>query len=434
MTAPVEATTPAAASRRRGRLTIQRAVLSNGIVVLGAENHTHPSVVIRLSLRAAPVLDAPETAGLAALTASGLTRGTRRRTFAEINETVDACGMGFGSGAGRHTSTVSARCLPEDLGLAIDLIADVVQYPTFPEPEIAQLRGQVLTGLRQADDDTAAVADRHFRELLYPPGHPYRLRSHGYQETVARLTHEHLAAFHATTYGPGGAYCVVVGDVEFDDVVRRLEDALGGWAGASPPLPDLGRPPSPPPQQLEVALEGKAQSDLVVGCPGIRRRDPDYYALAMANMILGRLAMMGRLGETVRETQGLAYGVHSELDASLGAGPWCVRAGVNPVNVDRALAAIGDELKRIREEGITEDELVRGQRYSIGSLVLRLETNDGIAGIIQDIHLFDLGLDYIERYPQIVTGLTRDQVSAAAARYIPRLEDAVRVIAGPPRR
>jgi zinc protease len=153
----------------------------------------------------------------------------------------------------------------------------------------------------------------------------------------------------------------------------------------------------------------------------------------MANLIFGRLGMMGRLGETVREAKGLAYSVFSELDANVGAGPWAVRAGVNPANVDAALEGIKEELERLLDGGVTPDELERGQRYSTGTLVLQLETNDGVAGVIQDIEFFGLGLDYVERYPQIVNGLTLEAVNAAARRHIPRFEDTVRVIAGPAR-
>lgn len=422
--------TATAAARR---LDIRRTVLRNGIAVIGLENHAHASVVVRLCLRAAPVLDPPERAGLAALAASGLLRGTTTRSFAAINETVDAAGMSLHSGAGRHTTSVSARCLADDFALATELMADVVRNPTFPEEEIAQLRGQVLTGLKQADDNPAAVADRYFRELSYPAGHPYRLRTHGYQETVATLTRDDLAAFHSQWYGPHGAFCVVVGDVEFDRAVRQLDAVLGDWQNGTPVPPDVPDAPPPAPVEREYVLPGKTQSDLVLGRPSIRRKDPAYYALRMANLILGRLGMFGRLGESVRETRGLAYGVHSELEASLGPGPWCIRAGVNPANIDAALAAIKDELERIRQEGITEDELERGQRYTTGSLALHLETNDGIAGALQEIELFDLGLDYLDRYPQIIASLTKQEVDEAAARLLPSFEETVRVVAGPAR-
>lgn len=422
-----------ATSRPDSRLAIQRAVLPQGLVVVGSENHTHQSVVIRLILRAAPLLDTPETAGLASLTASGLTRGTQSRSFSEINQQIDEAGMSLSSGTGRHTCSISSRCLADDLPLAIELMADVARNPAFPEHEINQLRGQVLTGLRQADDDTGSVSDRRFRELLYPVGHPYRLRSHGYQETVAGLTRDHLAGFHQQHYGISGAVCTVVGDVDFADVCRRLEAALGDWNGALVPAVDTSAPPPAPPAIEDAVLDGKTQSDLVLGIVGITRSDPDYYAWRMANMILGRLGMMGRLGESVREAQGLAYGVHSELDAGLGAGPWAVRAGVNPSNVDKALKGIGDELVRIRDGGVTADELLRGQRYSSGSLVLQLETNDGVAGIIQDVELYGLGLDYIDRYPDIINGLTLDIVNEVASRRFPALEQTVRVVAGPQR-
>ena len=428
-------TGPQGTGRGRSRLAIRRATLSNGLVVLGSENRSHPTVVLRLSVRAGSVLDEVERAGLATLTASGLTRGTRSRSFAEINETIDSAGMSLGSSAGRHVAGISARCLREDLDLAIELMADVVRHPVFPEPEIEQLRAQVLNGLRQADDDTGSVADRSFREHVYPEGHPYRLRSHGYLQTVDRLRAPDLAAFHAEHFGPAGAYVVVVGDVDFDDLVTRLEAALGDWSGRQPAGADGVVPEAPPPVpgRFEVALAGKTQSDLVLGRPAIRRSDPDYYALRMANLIFGRLGMMGRLGETVREEKGLAYSVYSELDAGVGAGPWTVRAGVNPANVDAAFEGIKEELERLRSGGVTADELERGQSYSTGTLVLQLETNDGVAGVIQDIEFFELGLDYIDRYPQIVKGLTLDTVNSAAARHLPAYEETVRVVAGPGR-
>ncbi|HXI15113.1 MAG TPA: insulinase family protein, partial [Chloroflexota bacterium] len=187
------------------------------------------------------------------------------------------------------------------------------------------------------------------------------------------------------------------------------------------------------PVQKNVVVPGKTQSDLVLGVSSIRRSDPDFHALRMANMILGRLGMMGRLGEAVREEKGLAYGVHSELDAGLGPGPWAVRAGVNPSNVDAAFAGIRDEMRRLVDGGVTDEELQRGKNYSTGTLVLTLETNDGVAGLIQDIELFELGLDYAERYPGIINGLTLDGVNRTAAKYIPRFEDTVRVVAGPER-
>lgn len=421
------------APARRSHLDIRREILSNGIAVLGIENRTHPTVVLRLSLRVGSLLDSAERAGLASLTASGLTRGTRTRTFAAINETIDSAGMSMGASAGRHLAGVSVRCLSEDLDLALELLADVTRHPTFPETEIDQLRAQVLTGLRQADDDTGSVADRAFRERLFPVGHPYRLRSHGYQETVQALRAPDLAAFHAERYGPAGGYIVAVGDFDLTELVEKLEGAIGDWQGA--PVELVAVPDAPPaePEQVEIALAGKTQSDLVLGRTAIRRKDPDYYALRMANLIFGRLGMMGRLGDTVREAQGLAYSVYSELDANVGAGPWAVRAGVNPQNVDAALLGIRDELRRFRDGGVTAEELERGKRYSTGTLVLQLETNDGVAGVIQDLEFFGLGLDFLDRYPGIVDGLTLDGVNDAAARHLPRYEETVRVVSGPAR-
>jgi zinc protease len=152
----------------------------------------------------------------------------------------------------------------------------------------------------------------------------------------------------------------------------------------------------------------------------------------LANLIFGRLGMMGRLGENVREAKGLAYGISSDLDAGLGAGPWTIRAGVNPSNVDAALGGIRDELARLHREGVTGDEFERARRFSTGSVALQLETNEGIASTIGDVILHDLGLDYIDRYPDLIGALSIDVVNRAAREHLPVFEDLVISVCGPP--
>ena len=203
---------------------------------------------------------------------------------------------------------------------------------------------------------------------------------------------------------------MVVGDVVAEDVVRRLEEAIGGWTARAEVEVEVPTPLHRKRSTRTSRSPEKLQSDLVLGAVSIRRKDPDFQALRMANMILGRLGMMGRLGETVREEKGLAYGVHSELDAGIGAGPWAVRAGVNPSNVDTRWRASGMSW-RVCAKVASPQELDRGQSYSTGSLGLHLETNDGVAGLIQDIELFDLGLDYADRYAGIINALTLDEVN-----------------------
>ena len=403
-------------------LAIQRATLSNGIVVLGQENTVVPAVTMRLNVRAGSVYERDEKAGLASITASMLRRGTHRRTFQQLNEETESVGMSLSTGANSFLAEASLRCLSEDLDLGIDVLSDVLLNPAFPTDELEKVRNLVLTALREADDDTRAMADRTFRELAYPEGHPFRRRTSGYIETVQSIGRDDLEQFHREMYHPDGAIVTVVGAVRFPDVVDRLERALGGWRpkGTAAPLDVPPVSPQPQPQRpvREVELKGKSQSDFVLGHPSIPRRHPDWYALSMANLILGRLGLYGRLGANVRDSLGLAYYVFSTLEGGLGPGAWTIHAGVNPANLQRAIDAAISEVERVRREPFTEDELRGGQNYATGVMALRLETTDGVARMLQEIELYQLGLDYVDRYPGIIRALTREQLLDAVQRHI----------------
>ncbi len=410
-----------------------RTVLKNGVVVLIKENHTNPSVSIRGRFRAGAMYDTDQTAGLAQFTSAALNRGTKKYTFQKLNETLDRVGMSIGAAARVDHASFFGKCLKEDLDLWLGIAEEVLLRPTFPEREVNKLRGQFVTGLRQAKEDTRCVAAEEFNKLCYPPGHPFHRMDDGTEETVSRLKASTLERFHSRFFRPEGALFVVVGDVKADDITKKLNKRFGKWKvrGAAPAFEIPFVSPRTEPVRKDVEVKGKIQSDIVIGNPGIARHDPDFYAMRAADLIFGQLGLMGRLGEIIRDKMGLAYYVYSSLDAGIGAGPWTVNAGVNPKNVNRAVDGILAEIERLRAEGITAEELAHGQDFLTGSLALRLETNDGVASTLADIEFYNLGLDYIERYPEIIRGLTVDQVRAAVDRHA-HPSTAVTVVAGPP--
>jgi zinc protease len=179
-----------------------------------------------------------------------------------------------------------------------------------------------------------------------------------------------------------------------------------------------------------VPISGKSQCDLVLGCVGPRRGDPDFLEARMANNIFGVFGMYGRLGDVVREKHGLAYYAYSQLTGGLGPGPWEMVAGVNPKNVDLAVDLIVKEMKRMVTAKVTPEELADNKSFFIGRLPLQLETNEGVAGMLESIELYDLGLDYLRRYPSLITAINRDRVQAAAAHYLDPQRHAV-AVAGP---
>ncbi|MFQ3662393.1 MAG: pitrilysin family protein [Chloroflexaceae bacterium] len=416
----------------RGIAGATRYVAANGLVALIQRNPSAPTVSVRGEVRVGAVHETASQNGLAAFTGAALIRGAGERTFQQIVAETEDRGCSVNAGGGLHTSGFAGKALVEDLPLILAILADMLARPTFPPHEVEKLRGQVLTALRESEQETSTQAWRAARALLYPSEHPYSRLTSGTIETVQALMREDLLRFHQL-YHPAATTVAIVGDVEPEAVIATLESSLGAWQPVGPP-PGLDLPPVPPLNAVlrrDVPMSGKIQSDVVWAVHGLRRTDPDYYPAMMANMILGRLGIGGRLGENVREEQGMAYYCYSNLDADVGAGPWSAVAGVNPANVERAIEALLHEVARFVAEGPTEQEVSDARAYLTGSLVLSLETNDGIAAALLAIERFGLGLDFIERYPAIIGAVTSDQIADAARRYL-STERYVLAVAGPP--
>jgi zinc protease len=372
--------------------------------------------------------------GIAGMTGRMLRQGTQNITKDALAEELDGMGAGLSVDVGYALVAISIKCLSGDFARAMQILGELVRRPTFPAAELDRLKGQLLTDLKEMDDNTRVVSERTWRELAYPETHPYHRLTVGTAATVEAATRDDLIAFHGAWYGANQTTLMVVGDVPLDDATTAAESNLGDWPTARPERIQATLPTSDlPAQQLRaVDMVGKTQGDIAIGLPTLERTSPDFYALSFANHVLGRMYFMGRFGEKVRDEQGLAYYAYSELHGSYGRGAWLVRAGVNPRNLDKALSSIDAELTRFLEAGPTPAEQADGVSSLLGSLPRQLETNEGAAAVMGEIELYDLGLDYLERYPDIVRSLTREQVTDAARRWI--LPDhLVTAIAGPPR-
>ncbi|MBO9322735.1 MULTISPECIES: M16 family metallopeptidase [unclassified Roseiflexus] len=420
-------------SNRAGTIaTALRYELPNGMVALVQRNATAPTVSVYGEVRVGAANEPPEKNGLSAFTGAALIRGAGHRTFQEIVARTEAVGASVNAGGGMHSTGFAGRSLNEDVALILEILSDMVRAPMFPDEEIERLRGQFLMALREDEQDTSVRASRALRSIMFPPTHPYSRLSRGTIETISTLTREDLLQFH-TLYHPAATTIAVVGDIDPAAVMALIERFFGDWqAPGAPPRVTLPDPlPLPDQRRVHIALDGKSQTDVIWAVHGLDRRSPDYYAASVANMILGQLGIGGRLGERVREEQGLAYYCGSSLDADLGAGPWTAMAGVNPAHVERAIDAIVREIKQFAAEGPTEQELADARDFMTGRLAIGLETNDSIASTLLGIERYQLGLDYIERYPAIISSIDRDQVVEVARRYL-ATDDYAIVTAGPP--
>lgn len=399
---------------------IIREVLPNGLIVLVRENFASQSVVLTGTLKVGSIFETVNKTGLAGFTASALMRGTHSRDFDTLHEALESIGASLGIGGGVHTSSFSGKSLAEDLPTLLDILSDALRNPAFPVDQTERLRGEILTGLKIRAQDTRSVANERFRKLVYPSDHPYSWNLQGEIDTIRGITLEEMAGFHAEHYGPREMIIVIVGAVKADDTIRQVRQVFDDWH--KPAQPDSPTLPTivtlPEVRQQVVVVPGKTQSDIVMGWPGPSRFAPDFQAANLANNILGVFGMMGRLGQTVREDQGLAYYSYSRLGGGLGPSPWNIAAGVSPSNVRQAVDSIVVEVKRMASELVSEDELADNKANFTGRLPLTLENNESVAGSILNMETYHLGLDYLRRYADIIGAVTRTDVQLAAQKYL----------------
>ena len=408
-----------------------RAILDNGVRVIAKHSGATPAVTIHASFEAGTVFDPPHEPGVAHFVSRTIDRGTTSHTADEIAERLDYRGVSLAITVNRHALALVCTCLMEDLDPILATLADIVMHPAFPDREVETRRGEIVTMIRQDEDNPAAMAAEGLLSLLYGPAHPYGRRPRGTVETVERIGRSSLQAFHAARFTPDSLSLVMVGDLDAARGIEFAGRAFAGWKATAAARPQF--PPIEPARERRerlIPMMNKAQADIACGFTTITRSDPAFYAYWLMNNILGEYSIGGRLGDSIRERQGMAYYVFSALDANVIPGPLLIRAGVNPANVDRAVASIDEEIARMAAEGPTERELTESRQFLIGSLPRRLETNVGIANFLQMVEFFELGMDYDVRVPELLGRVTRDEVHAVARAVLDPSRAAV-VVAGP---
>lgn len=412
-------------------LNPERRVLSNGLALLVKTTTTTPAVTLHVNVDAGSIYDPPERGGAAHFASRVIDRGTATRTAEAIAEDLDGAGVSLAVTINRHVMSFVCTCLVEDFDLVLALLGDIVMAPAFPDEQVETRRPSVLTQIGQDDDNPAVVAAEGLMALLYGEAHPYGRRPRGTAEGVRTIDAHTLRAFHQRHFAPSATSIAVVGDVTASRTVAAIERVFGAWPVRPVPPAAL---PSPPPATSRrtrvVPMMNKAQADVAYGFTSITRQDPAYDAAWLMNNILGQYAIGGRLGDSIRERQGMAYYAMSALDANVIAGPLLIRAGVNPTNVQKAVASIDAELRAMTSEGPTDKEMRESMQYLIGSLPRTLETNAQIAQFLQSIEFFGLALDYDVRVPDLLRAVTRDEVLAVARRILDPARATV-VVAGP---
>ena len=406
------------------RLNPRRVKLANGITVIAKSNHTTPAVSLVIGVRTGAYFDPAESDGTAALCARVLDRGTMKKSADAIADDLDGRGASLSVAAGRHQMAIAATCLVDDLTAVLTLAADIARHPRFADSEIETRRDNLITSIRQEEDSPASMAADAFAKALYG-SHPYARKVRGTVAGIEKIRRQDLVRFHQKGYDPPAITVIVVGDIEEEAAIAAVTKLFGDWppsAKAATTEKNVVAVPDAPPvterKLVSVPMMNKSQADVVYGFAGIRRSNPDYTAFSVMNNALGQYAIGGRLGDNIRERQGMAYYVSSSLDATFGPGPFAIRAGVAAANVEKTIASIDAELNAVLDAGFTQQEIDESKSYMIGALPRQLETNAAIASFLLTVETFNLGLDYDERLPGLIGAVTKDAVDAAAKKLL----------------
>ncbi len=403
--------------------TVRRRTLANGTRLFVLENHFNPTVAISGSLYGGGLFAPPDRRLLASVTAGELAKGTARRTKLEIAEELESRGasLSFSSNSADPVGVdVAAASLSRDVEVLLDVLAEVLLSPVFPEEELEKERMRLVGIVRDQQDQTSVRAFEAVSRRIYPFGHPFHRRpAEDRIAVIESLRRGELQRFYEERYGAGTLLLVVVGDVDAKEILDGLERRLGSWRTG--PGPEIPRPPAvaAAPGSETVVMRDKASADVVLAQPSdLVRQDAEYVACILANSALGQSSLTSRLGVRVRDTEGLTYGIQSGFSATHLSGPFAVSLTVKPEMRDAAVAATLEEIHRFRREGMTAKELADEKSSRIGRFKVDLASNGGLAHALDAAVYYGLGISYLDEFPSLVEAVTREEANAAFARRV----------------
>jgi zinc protease len=396
------------------------------------ENPSLPAVSMTGSVFAGARYDPEAKAGQAIMASRLLDEGTETRTSLEIADAIESVGGAIDTDGSFERIIATAGVLKKDVDLGLELLSDLLIRPAFPQDYVDKEKERTLAEIVSAQDRPQVVAGWAFNELVYQD-HPLHRPSHGYPHTVEQLTRQDLLDFHRRYFAPNNTILSIVGDFQVTELLPMIEKAFGAWQG---------RPIQPPTYREPVRQSGKRvkfitmpaqQLNIYLGHLGVTRTNPDYYALQVLDTILGGGAgFTARIPQRLRDELGLAYTTFASITMTAGLDPgrFIAFIGTSPENMKLAIDELLNEIRQIIEKPVTAQELQDAKDYLTGSFVFAFESSPQIARFLVHAHVYGLGFDYIEKYPEYIRAVTVDDISRVARKYLDS-ENYTLVVVGP---
>ena len=398
-------------------LNVNKEILDNGLTLLVAERHNLPLVIVTIGIRAGTLAEPAEKAGLSNLTAGLITEGTSHRSGSQISEEIEFVGGSLGTSGGDDYVTISLSILKKDVSLGFELLADIILNPVFSEEELQKKLKRTKAALQSGEDDPGFVASKALIKEVYGD-HPYGRLIQGSEDSLDRIKREDLVEFHSDFYLPNISVMSVVGDITTPEVKVLLGKFFEGWKPANVSLPAYA-PPEGVRKSKTIAIDRDlTQANIIIGHTGIRRDDPDYYAVSVMNYIFGGGGFASRLMQSIREEQGLAYDIHSSVNSLKEGGSLRISLQTKNESANTVIEEILREMMEMRNTPVSDAELSDAKAFLTGVFPVRIETSRRIANFLVATEVYGLGSGYIDDYPIYIKVVTKEDILRVAREFL----------------
>jgi zinc protease len=396
---------------------VRKTTLSNGLTLVVAERNQLPTIHLQVLVRAGSSVDRVDQLGLANLTAELLLQGTATQDATQISRRIESVGGSLTSGADFDFTSIHLSVLKKDLSLGMDLLADILLNPQFAEPEVARKIAEMKARLKRMEEEPRQIAHLTFAKGLFGD-HPYAHPIEGSVATLDQLTRVDIQRFFQSYCRPNNVLVTIVGQINLEEATEILEKGLGGWKAASIQKPSLAASQGLTRSEVVKIDRSSSQANILWGHLGVNRGNPDYYTLLVMNYILGGGGFVSRLMDQIRDNLGLTYGINSHFDAREFPGSFEISIETKNRSANQAVTEILKEIKKLLEKGVSATELAEAKAYLTGSFPLRMDTNAKMVKMLSAMEFYGLGLDYPERYPQLINQVTEEELLRVARKYL----------------
>lgn len=393
--------------------TYESFTLDNGLECIVVKNNKLPRVSFQYTLNIDPIME-KDKAGMQDMAGQMLSRGTKNRSKEKIDEEVDFIGATLNT----YSTGIYASSLTKHSDKILELMADVLLNPTFPEEELEKVRTQTLSGLASAKNDPSAISGNVANVLRYGKTHPYG--EIATEETVKNITPEDLKSYYYGNFNPNNGYLIIVGDIDAKAAKAKIQKYFDEWEKGETTKKTYNMPTAP--EETSVAMvdrPGAVQSVITITYPvDLKPGDDDRIAASVANGILGGSGFSGRLMQNLREDKGFTYGARSSLSYDPLVGVFTASAQVRNEVTDSAIAEFIYEIDRMSTEKVSQEDLQKIKNIMAGSFARSLERPQTVANFALNIARYDLPADYYEKYLERLAAVTTEDVMRVSKKYL----------------